>query len=395
MDKTIETKFLDAFKFGGVVYKCIDWMRYTYNLPTMKPNIYSQSEAIKTTNKKLEKYYSEILPKEILEATEAFDYSVIMNTNSTLMDEIELNLNECQTEFQKERYLFSLLKPFGANSNGCGIATIYNPQAEINQLNQEIKDLEKEKSYWITEQDTPHENTKEQIESCNKMIIDKKEQIDWLLYVNSEFCERIGGFHYGKKWMLSGTVENCLNTFVRAMAKFANRLDALLLTYGIDLIKLQYESGLYLKGNRLITDIVNYIGSIELTQKYINALPKESQSEQYCLENESNLTKSDNAPTLKRGKGRPKDTLKDKMIDDIEGEKLKKLHNIMNKKKGKDAALIILSAIKLGWMQKPTFTQVTQEFGNIGSQQGFTNYLNEEKFTRDEINGTINCLNKL
>ena len=40
----------------------------------------------------------------------------------------------------------------------------------------------------------------------------------------------------------------------------------------------------------------------------------------------------------------------------------------------------------------PTFTQVAEEFGDIGTQQGFTKYLNENQFTKDEIEGAINSL---
>jgi len=80
--------------------------------------------------------------------------------------------------------------------------------------------------------------------------------------------------------MQKGTVENCLSAFVSVKVMFANRLDALLLTYGIDLLRLQRESGLYLKDYRLITDVDSYIGSMELAQKYIDALPKEPQQEQ-------------------------------------------------------------------------------------------------------------------
>lgn len=93
-----------------------------------------------------------------------------------------------------------------------------------------------------------------------------------------------------------------------------------------------------------------------------------------------------------RGKGRPKETLKDRMINDADGSKLQKMHTVMNGKKGKDAALIILACIKKGWMQKPTFTEVTKEFGYIGTQQSFTKYLNENRFTKDEIEGAINSL---
>lgn len=93
-----------------------------------------------------------------------------------------------------------------------------------------------------------------------------------------------------------------------------------------------------------------------------------------------------------RGKGRPKETLKDRMINDADGSKLQKVHTVMNGKKGKDAALIVIACIKKGWMQKPTFTQVKEEFGDIGTQQGFTKYLNESCFAKDEIEGAINSL---
>lgn len=93
-----------------------------------------------------------------------------------------------------------------------------------------------------------------------------------------------------------------------------------------------------------------------------------------------------------RGKGRPKETLKDKMINDADGSKLQKVHTVMDGKKGKDAALIVLACIKKGWMSKPTFIQVTEEFGDIGTQQNFTKYLNENRFTIDEIEGAKNSL---
>lgn len=101
------------------------------------------------------------------------------------------------------------------------------------------------------------------------------------------------------------------------------------------------------------------------------------------------------APTIsKRSKGRPKESLKDKMTDDSQGYKLKRLHLIMNGKKGRDAALVILACIKKGWMQKPTYKQVEEEFKNIGSQQGFTKYLNTKMFSEDEIEGIMRALEK-
>lgn len=93
-----------------------------------------------------------------------------------------------------------------------------------------------------------------------------------------------------------------------------------------------------------------------------------------------------------RGKGRPKETLKDKMIDDANGEKLQKMHSKMNGKKGKDATLIVLACIKNGWLTRPTYTQVKNEFGDIGSKTGYNRYLNENMFTDKEIEGAINSL---
>lgn len=98
-------------------------------------------------------------------------------------------------------------------------------------------------------------------------------------------------------------------------------------------------------------------------------------------------------PTRKRG--RPKKTLKDCMIDDEDERKRNRLHEIWGKSFGKRAALIIVACVKLGWMVKPTYKQVKDEFGDIGSQQAFTPYLSECKFSEDEIDGVMKTLNVL
>lgn len=71
-----------------------------------------------------------------------------------------------------------------------------------------------------------------------------------------------------------------------------------------------------------------------------------------------------------------------------------KLMNTTQKgKKGKDVALIILAAMLKGWMHKPTFTEVKNEFGDIGSKTGYNKYLNANSYTKEEIEGAINSLN--
>jgi hypothetical protein len=93
-----------------------------------------------------------------------------------------------------------------------------------------------------------------------------------------------------------------------------------------------------------------------------------------------------------REKGRPKETFKDKMIDDANGSKLQKIHTKLDGKKGKDAALIILACIEKGWVMRPTYTQVKNEFGDVGSKTGYNRYLNKELFTKEELEGAKNSL---
>lgn len=90
-----------------------------------------------------------------------------------------------------------------------------------------------------------------------------------------------------------------------------------------------------------------------------------------------------------RKKGRPKEKLKDKMIDDSDGTKLKRLHQLMKGKKGRDAALVIMVSVEKGWMTKPTHKQVENEFGDVGKQQGFTRYLKKECFDDEEWEGMM------
>ena len=400
MNKTIEKEFFEAFKWGGVVNNCIEWMRYIYNLPPIKPGDSKGCESLqnKEAKDKFDNFYKEILPKDILEKTEAFNDKVIMNMDSPFMDEIEANLNECKTEVERERYLLSLLKPFGDIPSGCGIARIYHPKVEIKRLESEIVDFERDKAFWQKrEEDELVEDvngksagtSKEQIEACNSMIEERKEQIDWVLYVNRRFCELTGKFEDGARWMQKGTVEHCLSAFIRIMSVFADRLDALLLTYGIDLMKLQEISGLYLKSHRLITDIDVYVGSRDLAQKYIDDLSKldgqqQPENNREIADEKSLSGKQEKKEILKRG--RRSKLFKDYLQND-DGSKLQTLHDVMSGKGGKEVALVIKVAIQIGWITKPTYKAVADEFGDIGNRSNYNKYINGDKFTSDEIVG--------
>ena len=60
----------------------------------------------------------------------------------------------------------------------------------------------------------------------------------------------------------------------------------------------------------------------------------------------------------------------------------------------KDFALIIWACIEKGWCNKPTYTQVRKEFGNIGSSTGYNRYLSNgsRMFTQQEKDGVLKSL---
>lgn len=49
-------------------------------------------------------------------------------------------------------------------------------------------------------------------------------------------------------------------------------------------------------------------------------------------------------------------------------------------------------AIQIGWITKPTFKAVTDEFGDIGNRSNYNKYINGDRFTKDEIEGMKNAL---
>ena len=122
-------------------------MQEKYDLG-FKLNKKDENEPKKVLPKEWQKFYDDILPKLIREETEAFDYSVIAYTDSSLMDEISNNLDECKNDMQRDIYIFSLLTPFKECSDKI------NPIAEIKRLKGEvngicgIKDFERDLAMW-------------------------------------------------------------------------------------------------------------------------------------------------------------------------------------------------------------------------------------------------------
>lgn len=238
MDKTLERRFLGTF--GHLASLCIGWMDQAYSLRPYQ----SEKEPLPP---EWQRCYDVELPKRIKKQFDAFDRTVLYNGNpSPLFEEIGDNMDEQLTQTARERYAFSLLTPFK------DFADKYDSTALIAQEERQMglyKDDE-----WV---------------SRHRQLIERYEYISQRYF---ELTIQYSGNEDEKCWQ-EGTVENCMSVLHDTASHFVNRLDALLLTYGIDLLRLQEECGVYLKRRRLITDVEYYIGSPELAEKYINALP--------------------------------------------------------------------------------------------------------------------------
>lgn len=366
MDKTIEKTFFKAFELGGVVDACIEVIAQKYDLGYLP----QEGEVL---DEKWQNYYNVVLPKKILDGTESFDDTVIRYLDSPLIDEIENNLNECQTDTQKERYLFSLLKPFNK------LCSTYDPIAKIKRLQAAIEKCNQDKAFWENNSDckdnTGHQiDTEGQIRACIDMGIRYQDEIERLNYISHQFYKITG-----QQINTRGTVESCLESFRSLVWLFANRLDALLLTYNIDLMKLQEDCGIYLKSYRVITDVDYYIGSIELAQKYIEALPKR----EYVIDG----SKSNETVTDKPQEGVT--DFKDILNHNNKETLMLKLHELLDNAEKRDFAFAIHALILLGYIKGRSaklYRLMRDEFGDIGSDSNLNKALiGLEKVKEDDL----------
>lgn len=307
MDKSIENRFFEVFKKGGVVDNCIEWTRLTYNLPVLKPR-----EARKPDETNREKRRQK-LERNIWEWNEYRDNDFsggLLRESSPLMEEIESNLKEYTTDDEKERYVFSLLKCFGRA--GCNCSVVFAPAGEINQLDYKVASWEKYKE-TCPEQD---------IQVCERMINHCKEQKEWIAQSFVDF-ETIGLSAFSTE---SNTPGYWLGFFQDLVRVFGTRLDALLLENGMDLMRIQKDSGLYVQMMRDVSLLAEYLGSETLAQRYIGKIGTDEPQ-----------TPSTDEPQTPLNEGE-----QEKQSGDVV------LSNMLNTKR---AQQVFKGAVDKGWMQ--------------------------------------------
>ena len=79
--------------------------------------------------------------------------------------------------------------------------------------------------------------------------------------------------------------------------------------------------------------------------------------------------------------------------DEQKDNTLKRLHALIDGRRGKEVVLYIKAAIQSGLISlKPTHKTVEKEFGDIGSEQNYDAFMRKNAFTDDELTGAINSL---
>lgn len=237
MDYTIEREFFKAFDYGGIVDHCIDYILHKYSL--------------QQTPEQYIKFYEDKLPQRILQEAAQFDKTIITSKYSSLMDEISANLSEGRTATQRAQYIMtSLIKPFQQLSD------IYYPIALMQRTEKKIGQLD---------------DSQEFAAKTLRGIIDNSKR------VASKFHYLTNTIGEGLEWEKEDTVERCLYQFRQLANIYAHRLYGLLLSYHIDLRKMQKECGIYIVENIDIFLVQDYIG-VELTHKLITELAQVSTS---------------------------------------------------------------------------------------------------------------------
>lgn len=95
--------------------------------------------------------------------------------------------------------------------------------------------------------------------------------------------------------------------------------------------------------------------------------------------------------------GRKPKPFTDCLLEPDKQQHLIHLHELFDGRKiGKDAALIIKASMELGWITKPTFSQVQNEFGNVGNKSGYNKYMSlPNAFTQQDLEGMKAALQSL
>lgn len=358
MDKTIENKLFAEFQ-NGAAAMCL---KYVKNV------VANNGENLDEQGRK---YYS-AFPAKVAERTASFD-DIAWPENITcqyrIAQEISDNLDNCKDDNQRERYIIEMLSVFEEWGE------IFTPVARL-------KELEKMLKYGCT------------ISSEQEI----KQEIERVSNLHDDYLDIMRD---AKK----GSMEYYLNHWHRAFFKFANMLAAICAMHHINLLELQEKRGIWIIEKLSVLDLQCYFGCLgnnNYANYLLKELPRTAATEDLILTERDGVINSEAAWNSNQGvkivtlhkepknKGRRVQRFRDRLNgnDMQKDETLKKLHTLIAGRKGKDVAIVLTTCVRLGLIIKPTFTEVQNEFGEIGAESGFNHYMSGN-LTEDEIKGMM------
>lgn len=299
MDFTIEREFFSIFEEGGSAYKCLNLLKSKHNLQTYTDKKQSFTPYDKDTIDQMERQlidnnsvFSDLI-YDMYELLGLTDDGNVDSRDCLLFNEIRDNLTECQNDKSKmDRYILSLLSPFG---KWCEVETI---EALISRIDKDIEECRKSSTIrqdLVSSNEEYRQKIKQQYE--NEIALLEKEK--------DRTCDIYGEFLVIK----SGdnpmdTPEGLYINFNDLVSYYSRELDLVLLTLGINILRLEHECRIYFfDDGRDFGYLAERLGSQELVNKYIEMLPEE---EKYPCDSASKLTQSDKTLSIPAELNTPK-----------------------------------------------------------------------------------------
>ena len=175
--------------------------------------------------------------------------------------------------------------------------------------------------------------------------------------------------------VITGSIESYFHTWLIAYKSFSEKLAVILAERGISLEAIQEEYSIKIFDGFDIEEHWRLFETRERAEKV--------------------LSKLYNVKVVPKQRGRKVGNFRDKILgsEEMKEKLLTKLHSLIEGKKGKDVALVIALCVQLSKITKPTFTQVKNEFGDIGNKSGYNRYVaNLKLYTDNEIIGMKHML---
>ena len=328
--------------------------------------------------------HSHIIPKLIKEAYSNFEFDDIYKDKSVIIEEILINLDKYATSKDRIRYIITILSAFKDFSDPFyPMRFIAGKEREIRWDRELMKEIENE----VNGNDDSRKDTGfDFISSKEKEIAfhqDRSHKLIRLCNANSD-----------PRQQSELTIEYILFAFWHIMIEFSTKLKALLLTtYKIDLMDVQRECGVYISNSDAPISYVDgyYVPNWEYAQKQLELIGDRNAS---ILTDAREIAK----------KGRPSaKPFEDYIKSDAPKNLLPVLEDVLNEKKGKDAARIIIAITGI-WINEPPTESVCEKFPSVkhsafnrakNQHFGLNGFVGKAKpFSKEELEDTQTQIRK-